>query len=187
MEPIEKYINENRESFDDLEPDEGHFERFTEKLDQEFGRSSRVYSSMTILKVAAVILFLITGTVFIFDFSMNKVKNSMESKSAGSLLAPEFQDAIRYYDMRTSDRMGEFRKLACCGEQQIHLTSILSKELNALDANSSGLQKELSEHPDNERVQAALIKNQQMKEQVVENMIAKLKVKSKKLRMKNEE
>ena len=178
MEPIESFFKENRESFDDQEPEDGHFSKFSDKLEYEFGKPSLTFNRTTILKVAAIILFLITASVFVFDYSINKLKSSLESNSAGAILAPEFQDAIQYYNMRTSDRLGEFRKLACCGEQQIRLNAIMSSELNALDANSSELQRSLSEHPDNERVQAALIKNQQMKEQVVENMIAKLKVTS---------
>ena len=99
----------------------------------------------------------------------------MESKNTGNILNTELQDALHYYDMKTSDRLIEFRKLACCGEQKTRLDAIVTGELDALDANSTELRHSLSEHPDNELIQVALIKNQQMKEQVVENMIRKLK------------
>jgi len=175
MEPLEKYFNENRQLFDSQEPDTGHLSRFSDKLDKEFGKQSMILNRSAILKVAAVILLLITATVSVFDFAVNKVKNSIESKSTGTLLTPELEDAIQYYETRTSERLGEFRKLACCGEQQIRLNAMVSGQLNALDANSEELRKNLNENPDNERIQVALIKNQQMKEKVVENMIRQLK------------
>jgi hypothetical protein len=127
------------------------------------------------LKIAAVILVLITATVLIFDLGMKRISKSFEMVNAGTGLTNEMQDAVFFYDGQTSSRLGEFKKLACCGEEKVHLNSMVSSELNSLDANITELKHTLQQDPDNERIQAALIRNQQMKNQVLDNMISQMK------------
>ena len=173
MRKLEEYVRENRDLFDDMEPDDGHFARFSEKLEAEPGKERFTIRRSSMMRVAAIILLFITVSVFMFDFALNKWRN--DSPGRGSALNSELDDALQYYDSRTSDRLVEFRKLACCGEQQVRLNNMVNGELNALDANSAELKKSLSANPENEMIQAALIKNHQMKETVVENMIQQLK------------
>ncbi len=173
MEPLEKYFKENRHAFDDQEPNEGHFERFMGKMDADQGNKRFLPSRNSLLRIAAVVLLFITAGVFVIDFALNKARSTETGN--GASLNPELRDALQYYETRTSDRLVEFRKLACCGEQQVRLNSLVTGELNVLEANSKELKQELSKDPENEMVQAALIKNHQMKEQVVENMIHQLK------------
>jgi hypothetical protein len=52
---------------------------------------------------------------------------------------------------------------------------LVSSELTDLDANIAELKQALQKNPDNERLQAALIQNQQMKNQVLDNMINQMK------------
>jgi len=68
MDKLEKFIVENRESFDDAEPMEGHFSRFGEKLNQETIPERFASNRMFFLKIAAGILLLLGVSVFIFDF-----------------------------------------------------------------------------------------------------------------------
>jgi hypothetical protein len=175
MDKLDKFINENASLFDDSEPDDGHFKRFSDKLDQESGVDSNLFKRNLMLKIAAVIIVLITATVLVFDLGMKRFSKSIEMSNAGTGLNTEMQNAMLYYDGLTTNRLGEFNKLACCGEEQIHLNSMVSSELNSLDANISELKKALEQNPDNERVQAALIQNQQMKNQVLDNMISQMK------------
>ena len=127
------------------------------------------------LKIAAVILVLITGTVLVFDLGVKRLSNNIEMYYAGTGLTNEIRDAMNYYDGLTMNRLGEFNKLACCGEEKVHLNSMASSELNDLDANIVELKQTLRKNPDNERLQAALIQNQQMKSQVLENMINQMR------------
>ena len=175
MDKLDKFISENAGLFDDSEPDHGHFERFSEKLDQESRINSFRINRSLMLKIAAVILILITGTVLVFDMGLKRLSKSIETYNAGRHLNKEMQNAMSYYDGLTKGRLGEFKKLACCGEEQVHLNSMVSSELNSLDANIAELKQALIVNPGDERVQAALIQNQQMKGQVLDNMISQMK------------
>lgn len=177
MEPLEKLITANRTSFDDAEPAAGHFERFESKMMAQHEVKQLHRQPFSLLRIAAIILLFLTTTLFVFDIAGNKLRNNAASASDESFLDTEMQNALQYYDTRTSDKMIEFKRLACCGEQQIRLTDMMEGELNALDANSQELKEELSKNPNNEEVQAALIRNHQMKEEVVDNVIRQLKTK----------
>ena len=175
MDKLDKFISENARLFDDSEPDKGHFERFTERLDRETVVTPFRINRGLMLRIAAVILVLITATVLVFDMGMKRLSKSFEMVNTGTGLTNEMQDAMFYYDGQTSDRLGEFNKLACCGEEKVHLNSMVSSELNSLDASIAELKQALRDNPDNERLQAALIRNQQMKNQVLDNMISQMK------------
>jgi hypothetical protein len=175
MDKLEKFISENRGLFNDSEPDEGHFSRFSEKLDRESGAGSFRINSSLALKIAAGILILITATVLVFDLGVKRFGETLGMYSAKGGLNNEIQDAMIYYDGQTKSRLGEFNNLACCGEEKVQLNSMASSELDNLDANITELKQALRQDPDNERVQAALIQNQQMKNQVLDNMINQLK------------
>jgi hypothetical protein len=175
MDKLDKFISENASLFNDSEPDPGHFERFSEKLDRESGTVDFRIRRSLMLKIAAGILVLITATVLVFDLAVNRIHKSFETAGAGSGITNEIKDAMTYYEGLTKSRMGEFNKLACCGEEQAHLNSLVSTELNGLDANIAELKQALQTNPDNEKLQAALIQNQQAKNQVLDNMISQMK------------
>ena len=175
MDNLEKLVKENIESFNEQEPEPGHFERFSEKLERESDQYSFIPGRSFFLKVAAVIILLMTVAVFVFDFASNRLKSAIESSSAGTSAPGEMDDAMHYYTMQTANRMSEFKVLACCGEQEIKLNALVSEELNNLDVNAVELKQALKENPGNERIEAALIQNQQMKGKVLDNMIALLK------------
>jgi hypothetical protein len=185
MDKLDKFIIENAGSFNDSEPDPGHFKRFRAKLDQGSGKGTfRIHSNL-MLKIAAVILILITATFLIFYFVTKPLNNAIEMNSAGTGMTDEIRDAMVYYDGQTKNRLIEFNKLACCGEEKVHLNSMVSGELNTLDANIAELKQTLQANPDNERIQAALIQNQQMKEQVLDNMINQMKKQKDRINIKH--
>jgi hypothetical protein len=85
------------------------------------------------------------------------------------------QDAINYYDAAASTKLGQINKLACCGQNTREIISMATNEMKSLDANSAELQKALSENPGNERIQAAIIQNHQMKDKVMNQFVNQMK------------
>ena len=116
MDKLEKFIIENRELFDDAEPPEGHFNRFEEKLDQQHVQPGIVVDKYFLLKIAAGLLILFTVSVYIFDFAADRFSGSLSGKPRSTLVSPEMQDAINYYDDAASTKLGQINKLACCGQ-----------------------------------------------------------------------
>ena len=135
MDKLEKFIIENANLFNDSEPEPGHLKRFGDKLDRESGMANFRIRNNVMLKVAAAILILITSTVFVFDFLTNRISDAVEIRSSATGLTDEIQDAMKYYDGQTKTRLGEFNKLACCGEEKNQLNTMATSELNTLDAN----------------------------------------------------
>ena len=178
MDKLEKFITENRESFDDAELLAGHFSRFEEKLDQQHAHSGVFIDRNFLLKIAAGLLVLLTVSVYIFDFAANRISKNLSGESRSALVSAEMQDVINYYDDAASVKLGQINKLACCGQDTRRIYSMASDEMKTLNANSAELQKTLSENPGNERIQEAIIQNQQMKEKVMNQVVEKLKIKN---------
>lgn len=174
MDKLENFISENRELFDDAEPLGGHFSRFEDKLDKQNEQPGGSFDKYFLLKIAAGLLILLTVSVYIFDFAANRFSKSLTGKSKTAIVPAEMQDAINYYDDAASSKLGQINKLACCGQDTRKIYSMASAELRSLNENSEELKKTLSENPD-ERVQAAIIRNYQMKEKVMNEVIDQMK------------
>ena len=178
MDNLEKFITENRDSFDDAEPLAGHFSRFEEKLEQQQGHAGFIIDRNFLLKIAAGLLILLTVSVYIFDFAANRISKNLSGNSRSAVVPAEMQDAINYYDDAASTKLGQIDKLACCGQDTRKVHTMANKEMETLNANSAELQKALSENPGNERIREAIIQNHQMKEKVMNQVVDKLKMKN---------
>jgi hypothetical protein len=180
MDKLEKLISENRASFDEAEPLSGHFSRFEEKLDRQQTHSGISFNRNFLLKVAAGLLILLTVSVYLFDFAANRFSRKLSGENRSFLVPAEMQDAINYYDDAASAKLGQINKLACCGQDTRNVYSMASNELQSLTSSSKELQNALSENPGNERIQAAIIQNHQMKEKVMNQVVNRLKMKKEK-------
>lgn len=174
MNSLEKMIRENREKFDSVEPLDGHFERFAERL----GPAEEVTATRTmrfgLLKAAAVILILITGATLVFDLTTRSVRDRFFSPVAGTQLNPELAEAIQYYDTKANVRLKEARTLAADPAQAAMINETARKEMAELDENTRELEKSLAENPNCERLQSAILQNQQMKEDIMNTIVNKL-------------
>jgi hypothetical protein len=174
MDNLEKYITENRELFDDALPPEGHFSRFESKLDQQNVLPGRSFDRFFLLKIAAGLLILLTVSVYIFDFAADHLSKSLTGENKAAVVSTEIQDAINYYDDAASTKLGQINKLACCGQDTRNIYKMASTELRSLNANSEELKKMMAKDPD-ERIQAAIIENQKMKEKVMSDLVTQMK------------
>lgn len=173
MDNFEKYFQEHRDEFDDQEPSSGHFQRFEEKYNDAFGEPPVSINRSLLLKIAAGILILLTVSVFLFDFSFHRLRN-MYNEHAGTQVPSEIQQAEQYYMNSASDRIGQISKLACCGQDTKMISADASESVRDLDNNDAELKKAMAENPNNERIQAAFIQNQQMKKTIVDNVIRQM-------------
>ena len=71
MDRLEKFIQSNRDQFDDLEPQEGHFERFQEKLSRHH-RQNRTFPWTVLLKAAAVAVLVVLSGLWVYDNLQNE-------------------------------------------------------------------------------------------------------------------
>jgi hypothetical protein len=174
MENLEKFIRENRDEFDTTEPLDGHFERFRERLGSAEENQATGISRFYFLKVAAIILLFITISVFVFDQAARSVRNRFSKETPAAQLPVEITEAMQYYDAKAISQLSQVRKLASDPVQADLINEDALKEMEALDAGTKDLQQSLAENPNNDRIQAAIIQNQQMKEGIMNTIISKL-------------
>jgi hypothetical protein len=174
MKNLDNLIRENREAFDTEEPDSGHFARFEARLEAASGQRPSAFNRFTMLKVAALILVLISVSVFIFDLATREIRERFTMAGSSSDLPLELREAMQYYNGQAELQLVKIRSLASNNEQAGELSKNALKEIASLDHTTGDLESELNANPGNEHIQAAIILNQQMKEGILNNIVLQL-------------
>jgi len=174
MNNLDKLILEQREQFDSIEPLDGHFERFRERLGMEESVEVSRPSRFALLRVAAVILVIITGSLAVFDLATSSIRNRFSSDKAATGMSAELNEAVQYYDAKAMAQLKEVSRLTGDKVQADQISKDALKEMQALDESTTELRKSLAENPNSERLQAAIIQNQQMKEGIMNNIVSQL-------------
>lgn len=174
MKDLEKYVKDNLELFNDAEPDPDHFEKFRNKIELQGDRGFNLQRSGMMLKIAAAILIFLMTAVFIFDYSIHGLRNILVPQTIAVVFPADVSDAMQYYSQEASQGMNEINQLAGSGEEARQLKDMALKDMRSLDANTSELTRAYRENPDDERITAAIIRNQQMKETIVKNIIQEM-------------
>jgi hypothetical protein len=175
MDHLEKFFEKNRAAFDEYEPREGHMARFEARMNEAFGEEEPVpvvlrRDRSMFLRIAAGFVILFTFSFFVYDFARTR---SIE-REQGMALTGELGEAVNYYDNAAASGLGTIRNIACCGKEKEQIYSMASGELKTLDANAVELKAALKANPGDERIQSALIRNQQMKEKIMNEMIGQM-------------
>jgi len=174
MRDIEKFFETHRSEFDDCEPEPDHFTRFEKRLnDAQAGRTIKLKYPV-LFKIAALLLLLITLSVFVFDLKTHSFRTLLGIAYASAELPYEVKEAMQYYDGQAIQQLDEINKLSGSSRQAKDLNLTVIHEMQSLDDNTVTLKKAFSENPGNERILAALIQNQQMKETVTKTILLQL-------------
>jgi hypothetical protein len=174
MKNLEKIIRDNLDAFNSEEPGPDHFDKFREKLGISEQRTLEFHRSPWALRIAAAILVLLTISVFLFDSSLEKLRNMLTDRTASVVYPAEVNEAMQFYAGQATLGMTELNQLAGSGPEAQKVKAMAENDIRSLDANSAELVKAFRENPNDERITAALIRNQQMKETIVNNMIKQL-------------
>jgi len=174
MTDLQKFISDHRTEFDDLEPDPDHFRRFEKKLKKLPASRTLTSNRHQMLRIAALILVLISVSVFVFDLATREIREWYGTQTSRLELPKDVDEAIQYYDNQITQQLGEIRKLAGENTAGREVSASALKEIGMLDDNTNELKRCLLQNPNNERLLAALIQNQQMKEGILSNIVTKL-------------
>jgi hypothetical protein len=170
MGKFEKYMEENRESFDNYDLPEGHENRFLSKL-------SKKKSSIG-LKIwygaAASLIFLTMLSYFAKDFIFERNFINSNSKIVSlSDISSKYREVEEYYQAGIDEKIIEFKHLDCVVDQEQIL--LIDKELAQFDKNYQNLQIELKNNMNDERIINAMINNYQTKIRFLELVIDQIK------------
>jgi hypothetical protein len=174
MPDLSKFIRENRTEFDDAEPLAGHFDRFAARLGAQPETQVSERGGSKMLKFAAVIIVLISLSVFVFDFATREIRARFADEKQGTELPAEIREAVQYYDNQSGQQLASIPKLMTNQEDAAALSASVLKEIRSLDAATGELKNSLAENPGNERILDAIVQNQQMKETLLNTIISQL-------------
>jgi hypothetical protein len=170
MKNIEEIIRNNKEFFDGAEPSEGHFERFTRKLEIRFGNKTIKRSIVPYLLKAAVVTLLVTlSSLWTWDHFIRSDRNKM---TLGDV-SPQYKEVENYYVHQVNIMESELVdiELKNSPEQK----QILMSEMRSMDSVYVQLQKELKANPNDERIINAMIEHYQTKLEVMSYIVSQLK------------
>jgi hypothetical protein len=170
MKTIEDIIRLNREYFEDKEPSEGHFDRFSVKLEIRCNAKANKRSIVPYLLRAAVITLLVTlSSLWTWD---HFIRTGSSRMTLGQV-SPQYKEVENYYIHQVSLMEGEIvnTDLKSNPEQK----EILVKEMKSMDSVYVSLQKELKANPNDERIINAMIEHYQTKLEVMTYIVNQLK------------
>ncbi|MCD4769244.1 MAG: hypothetical protein K8R35_03655 [Bacteroidales bacterium] len=172
MNNLEEIIRKNRNSFDSFEPSEGHFERFTAKLETRMEKApgyKRVSLLPYLLRAAAVAILITLSSLWTWEHVLSPDAKKMTL----SEVSPEYRQAEQYYVRQVNLMEGEIKNIETGNNED--QPNILSNELQVMDQTYEDLKKDLKANPNDERVINAMIEHYQKKVEVMNYILEQLK------------
>ncbi len=167
MDKLEHIIQSNREHFDEMEPNEGHFDRFREKLNQHH-RKRRKFPWGVVLKAAAVAVLVVLSGLWVYE---NIQPQPSSTRLALEKVSPEVREAHMYYTSLMEQKYERIRQFDFKSHRQ---KEMLLEELKEMDAIYANIKDDLRANPNDPRVVSALIKHYQMKLEVMNQIVHQL-------------
>lgn len=162
---LEDFVNENIDLFNTEEPLEGHFDRFKEKLEMQSSSKGKSFVLRSMKYAAAVAL--VVAAVFIWQ---NINTSSVYAQSGDD---EEFSEIASYYNSQIEIKYEELNTITCkSGSDQ---KTEVNNDLSELTESYNELQNEFKDDPNNPMIKDALIKNYQMRLDILNMVINTLK------------
>jgi len=170
MKNIEDIIKNNKEFFDDAEPSNGHFERFSRKLEIMCEEKTIKRSIVPYLLKAAVVTLLVTlSSLWTWDHFIRPDRNRMTL----SEVSPQYKEVENYYAHQVNLMESELSGIDLISNPE--QKQILLSEMRSMDSVYVQLQKELKANPNDERIINAMIEHYQTKVEVMSYIVNQLK------------
>lgn len=166
---LEKFIFENRNEFDDLEPNPAIWN----KIQKKESKTVQLNWTNILVRVAAVVVIFVSSYYF-HDFMDNRSsdkKLASETTTDGDQQYHELIEAEVYYTSMIDSKKEEIFMLAASKPQ---LREEINNELVDLDEDFRSLKEDLKDNADNEEVIVAMIQNYRLKLRILEETLIQL-------------
>ena len=170
MKTIEEIIRSSRDILNNREPEAGHFERFSVKL--ELRRQARTIKRSIVpylLRAAVVTLLVTLSSLWTWDHFIRPESSRM---SLGQV-SPQYREVENYYLHQVG--MMEDEIVNTNIQNNPGQKDLLISELKSMDSVYVSLQKELKANPNDERIISAMIEHYQTKLEVMTYIVDQLK------------
>ena len=167
---LEKYIAENRDQFDQYEPDPGMWKKIERKIQPE----SRMDWRMILIRAAGV------AAIFVVSFLISEyIHRVMEEgtrtgrmvKRDKEIVIPELQEAEAYYAGLVSEKLAQMKSVI---SDYPDIEKELQNDLSELDSIYAELKNDLRDNIANQEVINAIIENYRLRIEILEDMLVEL-------------
>lgn len=163
---LEKYIQKNRDRFDDGAPSDQLWQKISDDLDRHDARKTGSKRALRVWQVAAAVLLLITGWL-----AMDKIQTNGRNEVAQETIPVEIKEVEAFYAQQISEKRQTMLALT---ENRPDLKEQFSDELNELDSAYSALKSDFGKG-DPEEVTNAMIWNLQLRIEILNRQLEILK------------
>lgn len=153
MDKLKDYIKKNRSQFDDMEPTDGHAERFATRLNgqkKSLKRSVRILIT-TISGIAAAIL------IMLMIFPLGKIE---DSRCARCALSAELAEVSSYYAIQLEEEIAKIQQLVNYTDEETR-NELLSDIIVMREESNAFLQQLCASHMDDSDSIPIIIKHYQ--------------------------
>ncbi len=169
MESLKKYIRKNRDSFDEKEPLEGHFDRFRQRL--ETRKPAKKVNLFMVAAAAAIAGLILTGTLGIL-YNNPSFGRFNRTELSLSVLSPELKEVEDYYVSQINTKYNQIKSLKDSSTPE--LEKEVNKTINDMDLGYYLLKKDLSDSPKQERIVSAMIQQYQIRIDMLDQILSTL-------------
>jgi len=170
MKNIDEIIRSNSDLFEGKEPMDGHFERFSWKLEKRLHSHATKRSIVPYLLKAAVVTLLVTiSSIWTWEHFIRQGSSRM---TLGQV-SPQYKEVESYYVHQVNLRESELLNVNLSNNPE--QKQMLVNEMKSMDSVYVQLQKELKVNPNDERIINAMIQHYQTKLEVMTYIVNQLK------------
>jgi hypothetical protein len=171
---LEKYIENNKDGFNDLEVPALAWQEIEKSLNKPSKRRTFPIASFAWKAAAAILIF--ASAWYLNDFVDKPAKvqtgKTVAMPSVSSPVLNELSDAEAYYTSQINSRQAE---LANYAKEHPEIIEDLRKEFKELDRNNIELKRDLAESNADVKVIEAIIQSYRIKLEILEQMLTEMK------------
>ena len=172
---LKDFVSQTRKDFDRHRPDKNLWSRINDRVENEQTTAYKPGSPGMWRKLAAAIIILFAlygGTSLVYDLipEKNQQQTAIAPIQNGQL--KELYEVKTYYSSQINNKVNQLEEY--CG-QYPDICKEMSEEINSMNAELSGLKKDLRDNADNKEVLEAMIRNYRIKLQIMENLLENVK------------
>lgn len=164
MDELEKFVNQNRDAFDDVEPIEGHEARFLRKLEQEV--ENKKSAPVGFWRIAAAVILLVVLSVSLLIPRFNNPDDVQYGSMSLSDVSDDMANVEFYYRSKLA---GEYEKINQLAHSDPLVTAYLG-EIDKLNKEYKKLEATLYESGTHEKVVLAMIENFRLRLSLMEKL-----------------
>ena len=173
---IEELITNNLDGLNEMEPADGHFERFEAKLKAQ--QKKKTITLRLVWKVAAAVVFVLLAVnqaaIYFSPDGKGLIPTKGNSEVTLASISPEYREVEFYFTNSINVSLEQWNQLKNEGAISEEEQNLMDNELVEFDRLHQSLQKDLTANPNDERVINAMLEYYQSKLHVISMIVDKL-------------